>query len=106
MGCEGCQRFRLGGKQGLFNLGLPAAREYMTRYLEAVIKEYGLDCLRIDYNIDPGPFWKLLDARDPDRSGMAEIRYVEGLYKMWDEILQAFPHLYIDNCASGGRRID
>jgi alpha-galactosidase len=31
---------------------------------------------------------------------------VEGLYKMWDDILQAFPHLYIDNCASGGRRID
>ncbi len=92
--------------RGLFNLGVPAAREYMTKYLEAVIKAYGLDCLRIDYNIDPGPFWKILDSPDPDRVGMAEIRYVEGLYKMWDDILQAFPHLYIDNCASGGRRID
>lgn len=92
--------------RGLFNLGLPEAREYMTKYLEAVIKEYGLDCLRIDYNIDPGPFWKLLDSQNPERAGMAEIRYVEGLYQMWDDILAAFPHLYIDNCASGGRRID
>jgi alpha-galactosidase len=38
--------------------------------------------------------------------GMAEIRYMEGLYRMWDDILAAHPHLAIDNCASGGRRID
>jgi alpha-galactosidase len=91
---------------GLFNLGLPEAREYMTRYLIAAIKAYGIDCLRIDFNIGPGPFWSVLDARAPDRVGMAEIRYVEGLYKMWDDILQAYPHLYIDDCASGGQRID
>jgi hypothetical protein len=22
---------------------------------------------------------------------------------MWDDLLQAYPHLFIDNCASGGR---
>ena len=90
----------------LFNLGMPEAREYMTKYLIAVIKSYGIDCLRIDYNIDPAIYWKHLDAKNPDRIGMAEIRYVEGLYKMWDDILQAAPHLFIDNCASGGMRID
>jgi alpha-galactosidase len=37
---------------------------------------------------------------------MAEIRYVEGLYRMWDDIGKAHPGLFIDNCASGGRRID
>ena len=37
---------------------------------------------------------------------LAEIRYIEGFYRMWDDIRKAFPHLYIDNCASGGRRID
>ena len=25
---------------------------------------------------------------------------------MWDDLLTAYPHLLIDNCASGGRRID
>jgi alpha-galactosidase len=91
---------------GLYNVGLPDAREYMTKYLVAAIKAYGIDCLRIDFNLNPGPFWNFLDSKDPDRVGLAEIRYVEGLYKMWDDILQAFPHLYIDNCASGGQRID
>jgi len=91
---------------GLYNLGLPEAREYMTKYLVAAIKEYGIDCLRIDFNFDPAPYWQQLDAKDPARVGLAEIRYIEGLYKMWDDILKVFPHLFIDNCAGGGRRID
>jgi len=93
-------------RSGLFNLGLPEAREFMTRYLIAAIKAYGMDCLRIDYNISPGPYWQSLDKKDPERVGMTEIRYVEGLYQMWDDILSAFPRLFIDNCASGGMRID
>jgi alpha-galactosidase len=95
-----------GDGSGLFNLGLADAREYMTRYLKAVVQEYGLDCLRIDFNIDPLPFWEFLDKQDPHRVGLGEIRYVEGLYRMWDDLLAAFPRLFIDNCASGGRRID
>jgi alpha-galactosidase len=78
----------------------------MTKYLTAAIKEYGIDVLRIDYNISPAAYWKQLDDKDPDRAGLAEIRYIEGLYKMWDDIRKTFPHLFIDNCASGGRRID
>ncbi len=90
----------------LYNLGIPEAREYMTRYLIAVIKAYGIDSLRIDYNIGPKVYWEFLDKKDPDRVGLGEIRYVEGLYRMWDDILKAYPHLLIDNCASGGMRID
>jgi alpha-galactosidase len=37
---------------------------------------------------------------------MTEIRYVEGHYEMWDELRAKHPGLLIDNCASGGRRID
>jgi len=91
---------------GLFNLGLPEAREYMTQFLIAAVREYRLGCLRIDYNLNPLPFWQFVNEQDPDRVGMAEIRYVEGLYRMWDDILAACPGLFIDNCASGGMRID
>ncbi len=37
---------------------------------------------------------------------MTEIRYIEGLYTFWDELRLRHPNLIIDNCASGGRRID
>ena len=91
---------------GLYNLGIPEARQYMTDYLNAAIKAYKLSCLRIDYNIDPLAFWRFMDTKDPNRVGLTEMRYVEGLYQMWDDLLKANPGLFIDNCASGGRRID
>ena len=90
----------------LFNLGIPEARHFMTDYLNAAIKAYKVSCLRIDYNIDPLGPWQAMDAKDPSRTGMTEMRYVEGLYQMWDDILRENPKLFIDNCASGGRRID
>jgi alpha-galactosidase len=59
---------------------------------------------RQDFNIAPLGFWQAADA--PDRQGIAENRYVAGLYTMWDELRRRHPNLTIDNCASGGRRID
>lgn len=88
----------------LLNLGLTEARRFVTDFISARITEFGLGCYRQDYNIDPRPFWEKADA--PDRQGMAEIRYVEGLYAFWDGLLAQHPRLIIDNCASGGRRID
>ena len=88
----------------LWNMGEPAARRFLTDWLSARIDEFGLDWYREDFNIAPYEFWQRADA--PDRQGMTEIRYIEGLYAMWDELLRRHPGLAIDNCASGGRRID
>ena len=95
-----------GASGGLYNLGIPEARKFMTDYLNAAIREYKLTGLRIDYSIDPPGAWQAMDAKDPNRVGMTEMRCVEGLYRMWDDIRQANPHLWIDDCASGGRRVD
>jgi alpha-galactosidase len=88
----------------LFNFAIPEARRFITDYMSAKIDEFGLDCFRHDANIAPLEFWRAADA--PDRQGITEIRWVEGLYAFWDELLRCHPHLIIDNCASGGRRID
>ncbi len=97
--------FVFGGAQGgLFKLNDPAARRWLTDLLVRRIGEFGMDWYRNDFNIDPLPFWRRNDP--PDRQGMTEIRYVEGHYAMWDEMRERCPGLFIDNCASGGRRID
>jgi alpha-galactosidase len=88
----------------LFRLDLPEARQWLADLLSAQIEEYGLDVYRNDFNIDPLPYWRANDAED--RQGMTEIRYIEGLYALWDELLARKPGLVIDDCASGGRRID
>lgn len=90
---------------GHVDLGHPEAWEFMTRYLTTVIRAYDIDWLRIDSGMIPR-FAIEQDQAQPDRVGMTEIRHVEGLYRMWDALCSTFPHLRIDNCFGGGRRID
>ena len=89
---------------GLYNLGNTDALKYMTDLISKNLSEWDVDIFRNDFNINPGPLWKMEDK--PGRTGITEIRYVEGLYSFWDELLKRKPDLLIDNCASGGRRID
>ncbi len=88
----------------LYNLGDPTARAYITDLFSGIIESEGVDIYRQDFNFDPLPYWQAADT--PDRIGMTEIRFIEGLYAFWDELRMRHPHLWIDNCSSGGRRID
>ena len=91
-------------KQKLLNLGNPEALRWLTDHLSDMITREGIDILRYDFNIESLDFWRNADA--PDRQGMTEIRYIEGLYALWDELLKRHPDLLIDNCSAGGRRLD
>lgn len=88
----------------ILDIGNPDAREWVTELVSRFIEEVGIDVYRQDFNIDPLQFWRERD--EPDREGYTEIKYIEGLYAFWDELLRRFPNLLIDNCASGGRRLD
>ena len=88
----------------LIDLGLPEARRYITDLVSKLIAEHGVDIYRQGFNRPPLSFWRQAD--EPEREGMTEIRYVEGLYAFWDELRSHHPGLVIDNCAAGGRRID
>ncbi|MDP7619654.1 MAG: alpha-galactosidase [Dehalococcoidia bacterium] len=93
-----------GADGGLFKLGDPEARQWLTDYLVDFINESGITIYRQDFNMDPLRFWRDNDA--PDRQGMNEIRHIEGLYQFWDDLVERIPGLLIDNCSSGGRRLD
>ncbi|HWQ93522.1 MAG TPA: alpha-galactosidase [Clostridia bacterium] len=94
----------IGNDNLLFNLGNPEALKFLVEFISSRITEFGLGCYRQDFNMDPLPYWRAVDS--PDRQGMAEIKYIEGLYAFWDGLLKRHPNLILDNCASGGRRID
>jgi len=86
------------------NLGNPAARQGLTDMVSDFISDFGMTWYRQDFNHSPESFWKAADK--PDRIGITEIKHIEGLYGMWDDLLARHPGLHIDNCASGGRRLD
>ena len=88
----------------LLDLGNENAWKYCFDTISGMIEEIGIDCYRQDFNTDPLECWCQNDAED--RLGITEIKHINGLYRLWDALLEKFPHLLIDNCASGGRRID
>lgn len=88
----------------LLDLGNKDALSWLTNHIIGLLEKEGIDYYRQDFNFDPFPYWKANDK--PNRIGISEIRHIEGLYAFWDSLLVHFPNLLIDNCASGGRRID
>jgi alpha-galactosidase len=95
---------RVNRTNALFNLGDPEACAWLTKYIGDMIEKEGIDYYRQDFNFDPWLYWMFNDK--PGREGMSEIRHIEGLYAYWNGLHKRFPNLIIDNCASGGRRID
>lgn len=88
----------------LLNLGNPETRRGLVDLVSKAVGEHGLAWYRQDFNHDPENNWA--DADAPDRIGMSEIGHIDGLYRFWDELRARHPRLMIDNCSSGGRRID
>jgi alpha-galactosidase len=92
--------------RGLLNLGNKDARKWLTEHISKMIRTEGINVYRQDgpTGMDPLQYWRKAD--EPDRQGINEIRYIEGLYAFWDELLRRNPGLIIDLCSGGGNRID
>jgi alpha-galactosidase len=95
----------LGGSNGgLLDLGNPEAWRWVLERLDGLLTGEAIDVYRQDFNIDPLPYWRANDS--DDRQGITENRHVVGYLALWDETLRRHPDLFIDTCASGGRRND
>jgi alpha-galactosidase len=88
----------------LVDYGNPAALQWIEDTVYGIIAKHNLDIFRQDFNMDPGPVWRGMDAAD--RVGIAEARHIGGMYKFLDDMRARFPGILQENCASGGRRID
>ncbi len=88
----------------LVNLGCEMGYNFMWNTLTDGIERHGLDWLRIDFNVYPLGYWERNDIQS--RTGITQIKYINGLYRLLDALLKKYPHLMIDNCASGGSRLD
>jgi alpha-galactosidase len=91
-------------KGTLLNLGIPAARQWLTDYIDRFLTEQGIDLYRQDYNLEPLALWRSADSED--RQGITENHYVVGYLEYWDQLRRRHPDMLIDSCASGGHRND
>jgi len=88
----------------ILNYGNSQALDYAYNLLNGYIKKLEMSCYRQDFNVNLTDYFRGNDAEN--RRGITEIKHITGLYRLWDMLLADNPGLLIDNCASGGRRID
>ncbi len=91
----------------MYNLANEEALEYFCELIVSSLKENGASLYRQDFNFGPEEFWKTADENFYDgRTGICENHYITNLYRYLDYLTTEIDGLIIDNCASGGRRLD
>lgn len=88
----------------LLNLGNPQCRQWLPDHVCRLIQDNGIKIYRQDHNFAPLDHWRTNEA--VDRQGLNENLHVQSYLQFWDDILARNPGLWIDSCASGGRRND
>ncbi len=88
----------------MVDLGNAECRAWIFAMMCTYIDEGRVNWIRYDFNMEPLPVWEMMDKAET--RGLAQIRHVQGLYELLDNLRAKYPSLLIEGCASGGRRID
>lgn len=80
----------------------PQVRAYARGVLDRLIADYGVGYFKIDYNINAGVGTDL----DCDSPGEGLLDHNRAVLRWLEELFAAYPDLVIENCASGGMRMD
>jgi alpha-galactosidase len=95
---------RNGGRLGYVCFGNPAVQEWAYATLARLITEYNADWIKVDYNLDAGAGCNRTDHGHGAGDGLFE--HYLGYYRVMGRIREDFPHVVLENCSSGGLRID
>lgn len=80
----------------------PLVIRHADEVIDRLVREYGVGYIKMDYNIEPGIGTEV--GCGSFGQGLLEH---ERAYLAWlDGIFQRYPHLIIENCSSGGLRMD
>lgn len=80
----------------------PKVREYADSVIDRVVNEYGVGYIKMDYNIEPGFGTEYM----ADSPGEGLLEHERAYLKWLDSIFERYPSLVIENCSSGGLRMD
>jgi len=95
---------RDGQPLGYVCLGNPAGWQWAREVLERLVTEHGADWIKLDFNLDPGLGCNRTDHGHGPGDGLFE--HYTGYYRLLEDVRAAHPDLVLENCSSGGLRID
>ncbi|NLO85137.1 MAG: alpha-galactosidase [Clostridiales bacterium] len=80
----------------------PKVRDFAASVIDRVVNEYGVGYIKMDYNINGG----VGTEQGSDSFGDGLLKHTRA-YQAWlDQIFATYPDLVIENCSSGGMRMD
>lgn len=85
-------------------LGAEGAAEWLYGHMARLVRLTKADWIKLDFNVDPG-----LGCNRGDhghQAGMGLYAHVQAYLHLLDNLRAEFPHLTVENCSSGGLRLD
>jgi len=80
----------------------PEVRAYLDQVIARLVNEYGVGYIKMDYNVDSLQGTEL----SADSFGQGLLEHNRAHLAWLDNILSRYPNLVIENCGSGGGRMD
>lgn len=80
----------------------PGVREFADGVVRRLVEEYGVGYIKMDYNIDTG----VGTDYQADSAGDGLLEHTRAYLNWLDDIFVKYPELIIENCSSGGMRMD
>jgi len=100
--------FKVGGvnnsnnKRYQLNFDNPEVYEYAMKVMDRLMELYQPDYIKIDYNVDAG----VGNEWNSDSLGDGLLKHNRAYIKWANEVMDKYPDLTIENCGSGGCRMD
>lgn len=89
---------------GYVCMGSPAAQEWAYNTLTGIIRETNCDWIKLDFNLEPGAGCNRTDHGHGAGDGL--YAHYTGYFALLDRLRADYPDVVLENCASGGLRID
>ena len=77
-------------------------RDFASSVIDRVVSEYGVGYIKMDYNIDAG----IGTEMHSDSVGDGLLEHNRAYLNWIEDIMNKYPELIIENCSSGGMRMD
>lgn len=93
-----------GRNQYVLNFAMKEVQDWAIAWITDLLENHGIDFFKWDMNryiSEPG--WA---SQAIERQKTIWVRFVYGVYRVFAAIKERFPNVYVQNCASGGGRVD
>lgn len=80
----------------------PEVRKFATEIIKRIVEDYGVGYIKMDYNINMG----IGTDNNADSAGEGLLGHNRAYLTWLDGVFEKYPNLVIENCGSGGLRMD